>query len=327
MRAKLSSRGDLLSLFFFIGFTTLVALSRNILPALGIEVTRLGHGLLVQVVGWFVFLVVYLLFTKQKLSDVLLLKAPSFKHILLAVVITIAFFPITSAFMSLMQFLWNLAFPDIDATAATLAANIAAVPLWHRMIFHLAVPSVGEELWYRGVFHNAYRRQGLSVGKVAIITGLFFGIGHGISSIPYMILICLVWTYLLYYTRSIWIPILAHTLNNAIAHLMIFIFEGDANAYSPYISAQMSAQQGITGNFEIDLIIFWGFISLFMIPIVILCFRKLKKDHFAEVGERTDADIIGEVDTSQAKGKVFTWAFWLTIAILLGYILLDYFVF
>jgi len=286
---------------------------------MGVEVTRVGHGLLVQVVGWFGFLAVYLLCTKQKLSDVLLLKAPSVKQIIIVIIITIAFLPIHMTVGMAVEYLWNLAFPGVDATAAELAANIAAVPLWHRMIFHLAVPSVGEELWFRGAFHNAYRRQGLSVGKVALITGLFFGIMHGFSSIPGMILICFVWTYLLYYTRSIWIPILAHTFHNAIVLAVSFAFDGAANAYPPYGYSQAPVS-------EIGVIAFWGIIGLFMIPIVILCFKRLKKNHFVEVWERTDADIIGEVDTSTAKGKVFTWAFWVTIVIMAGYMLLDYFV-
>jgi membrane protease YdiL (CAAX protease family) len=315
MRTKLPVRGDLLMLFFMICILTLALLSGSLLPALGIEVSRLGHGLLVQVGGWFGLFALYLLITKQKPSDMLLLKAPSVKQVLLAVILSLATIPITFAVMMSMEFLWNLIFPSVDSSGAVLVTRIAAVPLWHRLIFNVAVPATGEELWFRGVFYNAYRRQGLSIGKIAVITGLFFGAMHGIARIPDTLLISVIIAYSLYYTRSIWIPVLMHTLVNLILVLM-----GAAFGYS----TEAQTQQGfITGNIDIDLIIFYGFISLIMIPIVILCFKKFKKYHAAaQLSESADSDIIGERDTS-AKVKVFTWAFGLTVAISLGYALLN----
>ncbi len=98
------------------------------------------------------------------------------------------------------------------------------------LIFNLIVVgvivSVGEEFIFRGVlqniFHKIIRNEHLIIWVVAIIFSAVHFQFYGF--IPRVLLGAYL-GYLLYYTQSIWAPVLAHFINNVLGVLTYYIFQ------------------------------------------------------------------------------------------------------
>lgn len=78
-------------------------------------------------------------------------------------------------------------------------------------------PGIGEELWCRGFLgQGLVGRHGVVLG--VLLSSFFFGIIHIIPAQAVMAMIVGVWLHFVYLTtRSLWVPILLHFLNNSLA--------------------------------------------------------------------------------------------------------------
>ena len=130
-------------------------------------------------------------------------------------------------------------FQDMEASARELTEMLAASPTIGTMLLNLvvlaAVPAIGEELSFRGVLLGLIdgdttlgarispsRRTHIAVWVVGIIFSLIHFQFYGF--IPRMLL-GVVLGYLLVWTGSLWVPMVAHFTNNALVVLLYFAEE------------------------------------------------------------------------------------------------------
>lgn len=92
------------------------------------------------------------------------------------------------------------------------------------MIMIAVLPAIGEELLFRGLFQRLFNDWLGNIHIAIILTGFLFGAMHlqfyGI--LPRMVL-GILFGYLFYWSGSLWIPIFAHFLNNAVAVTVSFL--------------------------------------------------------------------------------------------------------
>ncbi len=116
------------------------------------------------------------------------------------------------------------------------------------MLFAVAVlPAICEELMFRGVVQYAFSRQ-TSPGVAAVVAGVFFGMFHmDPLRVPLICITGLILSYALLRSRSIFVPMLMHFLNNAVSAVVTYSLRGSTNlADAVAEQAQMAAEMGVS---------------------------------------------------------------------------------
>ncbi|HHT61619.1 MAG: CPBP family intramembrane metalloprotease [Paludibacteraceae bacterium] len=115
----------------------------------------------------------------------------------------------------------------MEESAKQLTEQFLSVSTWQGLFVNLlimaALPAIGEELLFRGVLQRLFSEKwGASIG--IWLTAILFSAIHlqFYGFIPRMILGA-AFGYLLLWSRSIWMPILAHFMNNALAIVFFFL--------------------------------------------------------------------------------------------------------
>ena len=93
-------------------------------------------------------------------------------------------------------------------------------------LFMIAViPAIGEEFFFRGIIQRIFTEWFRNHHLGIIIASILFSFMHFqfLGFIP-RILLGILFGYLLVWTGSIWVPVLAHFINNAIAVTFYFLF-------------------------------------------------------------------------------------------------------
>jgi len=293
----------------------MLSLRLDLFYHVGIEISGLWRTVYIQLVGLVVPFAVYFAITKQKVKNVLRLDCPSIKNIIFAILLGVAIVPIGMGGMvlgnALNEFLFGSEF--------TIAMQQVTPSLWALLLAGALLPSIVEEAWFRGVLFNYYHKC-ITIGKTALITGLFFGVMHGIPQFLYTFIGGIIWAYALYYTRSIWIPVISHFVANALSHAMGFLMESTNGSTYGYYYAQDSIDYG-TNNPFVYYLIFFGILGIISALIIFICMRVFKKHH-SLTQPSTEIDInANEADT--AKSKVFTWELTMVIVIWIAFSLLS----
>ena len=86
------------------------------------------------------------------------------------------------------------------------------------------IPAIGEELFFRGVLQRIFSGMTRNYHWGIWITAVLFSLVHSkvFTFLPILILGAL-FGYLLVWTKSIWVPILAHFVNNTTAVLLYYL--------------------------------------------------------------------------------------------------------
>ena len=98
------------------------------------------------------------------------------------------------------------------------------IPVLLLNIFIIAViPAVAEEFFFRGALQKTFAQMFKNVHTAIFVTALIFSIIHFqfFSFVPRLFL-GMVLGYLMHYTGNIWIPIVAHFVNNAAAVIVYY---------------------------------------------------------------------------------------------------------
>jgi membrane protease YdiL (CAAX protease family) len=167
--------------------------------ALGIIRLRLGRG-------W-----------KRQLA----VRRPAWSHVALAVLGLPGMSLVAEGVVHLFHFLPTFHYQ------AEVEKLIALWPAWFGVLVLGVGPALSEELWFRGFLGRGLMgRFGLLGG--ALLTSFFFGLMHldpphvmGTMALG----LCFNFAYVM--TRSLWIPMLLHFLNNSLAVLAASVHEGD----------------------------------------------------------------------------------------------------
>ena len=104
-------------------------------------------------------------------------------------------------------------------------------------IFVIAIiPAIGEELFFRGYLQQTIGNWLSNHHKAIVLTGFLFSAIHlDIQAIIPRFVLGVFLGYLYYWGRSLWLPILAHFTNNALAVIFSFpLFKVENGAYSVF---------------------------------------------------------------------------------------------
>lgn len=147
----------------------------------------------------------------------------------LAVLLPIVATPLVMVLAALNEL---FAFPqwvvDLESKAAEAIEKILATGHWPTLLLNLlvvaAIPAICEEIFFRGAIQPIACRIARNHHLGIWITALIFSVIHMqfMGIIPRLVLGALL-GYLYLYSRSLWIPILAHGLNNALGVIAYFI--------------------------------------------------------------------------------------------------------
>ena len=296
VRRNTPARGNKTMFFLLLYLIVGVIVFPLIFMSIGLDVESMLASAVIYVLVLFVPFVFYLLFTRQTHRAVLKWKPLGKTNALLVIGITIAIIPFLSIVSRLSAFVF---FPVINEYMM----DITSYPIWFSLFTVAVLPALFEEFLFRGALYAEFEQ--LPIKKIALITGLFFGIMHlNFHQSIYAGLMGILYAYILFYTQTIWAPILMHFANNSIAV---------AFAYATPHSARMTE---LGENLPMFLLVY-GSLSLVMLPVFLLCFKKLKanaalppKEAVEYAGEATEA-------APAPKVKVFTWAFWVVLGLFL----------
>lgn len=112
-----------------------------------------------------------------------------------------------------------------NLTKQLLVMNSISVLLVNLLMF-VVIPAFGEELIFRGCLQKIFKRLTGNYHIAIWITAIIFSAIHVqfYGFIPRMLLGAL-FGYLLVWSGSLWLPILAHFMNNAIAVITAYIYQ------------------------------------------------------------------------------------------------------
>lgn len=175
----------------------------------------------------------YIYLIEQKKPSVLFRNYKlTFLTLVLTTVITISFMPVNSIIAE-----WNMSaeFPefmeswarqqeDAAKNATEALANVTTPGyLLISFIIIAIIPAIGEELLFRGILQN--KMWEVSNIHVAIwITGILFGVIHmQFYGVVPRIILGVIFGYLYYWSGTLWVPILAHFINNGFTLLLLYM--------------------------------------------------------------------------------------------------------
>ena len=209
-------------------------------------------------------------------------RKPSIKMVILAVLLIVALSPGINLLsylneqIGLPEFMKGIEqyFKDMEALAATLTEQMLKMNSTGDLLVNLfvmaVVPAFCEELYFRGTLQNIFsenRNKHAAIWIVAIIFSLIHFQMYGF--IPRMILGALL-GYLLVWSGSLWVPVIAHFTNNALAVLVSGFGQGNE---------QVKALEEI-GKSETYL---YGIISIIISALIIREIYKIRKKEAVEL--------------------------------------------
>jgi len=112
------------------------------------------------------------------------------------------------------------------------------------------LPAIGEELIFRGVFQRILTRLFNSGHLAILITSIVFSALHlqFYGFLPRFIL-GLVFGYLFFWSGTLWLPVIAHFVNNAVSVILVYLQNSDSSSIPDEISL-------------------WKQVSLLMLPLI-----------------------------------------------------------
>jgi membrane protease YdiL (CAAX protease family) len=145
------------------------------------------------------------------------------------------------------------------------------LPLIINIVLIALIPAVGEELLFRGVLQNILVRWTKNTFTGVIITSAVFALLHFqfLSVLPRFIL-GMVLGYIFVWTRSIWMPILAHLVNNAFAVIYYYMM------FNGYVGGEME-HVGKPGYAPI-----YGFLSTLITGVLLYVVWKMMKTRVSQ---------------------------------------------
>ncbi len=237
-----------------IGFVIFMVLGLFIaIPAFGVELSTLeaalepskteNIGLLkflqsMYSIGLFTFppFLVALFFSGKILDYLKLNKRPNIILIILSAIIVVVAFPLINFLIEMNE---KVSFPDSlsafenlmkefeneaqKTTQAFLSTDSFSVYLVNVLVMAV-IPALGEELLFRGVFQRLFHEWSKNIHLAIWVSAFLFSAMHMqfYGLIPRMVLGAFL-GYLFYWSGSLWLPIIAHFINNGIAVTMFYI--------------------------------------------------------------------------------------------------------
>ena len=172
-------------------------------------------------------MILFIIFRKYKIREVLRLNKITFKQAILSVLIPIFAYPVGLFFNYITIIIISL-FGELQPSPLPIPENTTMFLVG--LILFAVTPGICEEIMFRGVMLSAYERIGMK--KAIIITGLLFGLFHfDIQNFLGPAFLGILFAYMVYKTNSIYSSMIAHAANNIIA-LVLLKLAGSVQATS-----------------------------------------------------------------------------------------------
>lgn len=192
----------------------------------------------------------YLIINRKHIKDILPFRRLGWKNWLFVIGMSVTIYPIGQ--------LLNLATGMIFGSPiqGTMEEIMDTGGIWLMLALFPILPSIFEEVALRGIVFSGYRK--VKIFTAAMVNGLFFGILHqNFNQFSYAFLLGVFMCYFMYYTKSIWAPVISHVVINTIGSLLMFLI-GNVNldeAYQTYTQTE-------------DFMYIWMFLILGFIAVV-----------------------------------------------------------
>jgi len=286
----------LVALLYFQFGTTYVFrhIGRPVITALGFDINNLNwvfervYGLFVLFGVPIVIYILYLIITKQRISPAFYFRKIDIKNLSFVVILTFAFSFIVNPFLF-----------DVPSILTSAPQHIPNRTPLYTFISGMVLVSIFEELMFRGFLISEYKRHGVAIWKIALATGLFFGLIHfGVQSVIFTAINGILWAYMLYLTRSMWAVILSHFIANSGIFWHPALYINDLSTY-----------QAVMPVYAIVMMI----LAVVSVPVLIIFARKFVAYNSHNRIRKEDLP---------KETKAFTWTYWALIIALLAVIVI-----
>jgi len=258
---------------------------------------------------------IYLLIHRDKIKEILPMRPLGGVNVLMVVGMSLLIQPL---FM-LVNLISQLLFPNVIIDAIVGVGQEGGFVLTLAII--AVVPSIFEEITFRGVGFAGYKH--VKIRTAAIINGLMFGMIHmNMNQFIYAFVLGALFCYFMYYTKSLWAPVLAHFVFNGTQSLMAYAAI-NLDPYALYAAdmpmdfTDIETVLAIGALVIVALVFTGGFIAVY----IAFKHHNLKRNKAEGIVTDTAAE---HAAAGGPRPTVFTWAFWMVCGLFVLMMLGNY---
>ncbi|WP_454053290.1 CPBP family intramembrane glutamic endopeptidase [Clostridium sp. Marseille-Q7071] len=293
------------NLFGMIVIILMILLSFTVqLKLMEANVSTFSSIAIMQVLGFFLPVVIYLLITKENVRDTLKLNKLPLKDIILIILLAIACQPLVMGLSGISSVISPNSFSSVMMNPVSETSMLLTI------FFVGVVPAIFEELVYRGIILSGY--DNVSIKTAAIFSGLYFAYMHlDIQRLLYTLTLGILFGYLVRITKSIYSSMLCHFLVNSIQMVFLKVMMSQ----NQHMDSASQSIKDLPGSEQITTIITLIIMIAVGILLTKLIMNKLKKNH--------KLDSI-ELDEDTVVEKPVNWPFIVTTIIFVAIVILNY---
>ncbi len=294
------------NLFGMIVIILMILLSFTVqLKLMEANVSTFSSIAIMQVLGFFIPVVIYLLITKENVRDTLKLNKLPLKDIILIILLAIACQPLVMGLSGISSVISPNSFSSVIMNPASETSMLLTI------FFVGVVPAIFEELVYRGIILSGY--DNVSIKTAAIFSGLYFAYMHlDIQRLLYTLALGILFGYLVRITKSIYSSMLCHFLVNSIQMVFLKVMMSK----NEHVDSASQSIKDLPGSQQITTIITLIIMIAVGILLIKLIMNKLKKNHKLDSVELDEEDTVAE--------KPVNWPFIVTTIIFVTIVVLNY---
>lgn len=215
--------------------------------------------------------ILFMLIKKYNFKEVLRLNKISLKQAMLSVLIPIFAYPIGLFFNYITIIIISL-FGELHPSPLPIPEN--ATMFLVSILLIALTPGICEEIMFRGLIFSAYERIGAK--SAIVITGLLFGLFHfDIQNILGPAFLGILFAYMVYKTNSIYVSMIAHAVNNAIA-LTLMTLAGGLEGVANELQGIQQSQEAMPMPELEAMLIFFVFLTMFAVTSGLIVYFLLK---------------------------------------------------
>ncbi|MCL2236253.1 MAG: CPBP family intramembrane metalloprotease [Defluviitaleaceae bacterium] len=256
---------------------------------------------------------VYLIIQRKNIREILPMRRLGWENWLFIIGLSLAIYPVGNFINVITSMIFG---SPIDATINEVMETGG---IWMMLALFPILPSIFEEVALRGIVFTGYRK--VKIFAAAMVNGLFFGILHqNFNQFSYAFLLGVFMCYFIYYTKSIWAPVLSHVVINATAVLLMGVFTliggGEMAAYDPYMPMPSDSTIMLIG------LLFWGFLAIVGAGIFVALYIPFRNHNLRR--NQLEGVITDEHAAAVAEGErtpsAFGISFW--VVIIVGFLIM-----
>ena len=163
----------------------------------------------------FVPAILYVIFTKEKMRELIPFRFPKISSIFLLIVVSFLFMPLLTVMNAI-----SLLFVENESQA--IMEVLCGIPYWLVFLFVGVLGPLSEEFVFRGVIYHGYRKSG-RIAMSAFLSALLFGIMHlNFNQMSYAIVMGILGVLMIEASGSFWASFLFHMCVNSSSVIMSY---------------------------------------------------------------------------------------------------------